>query len=855
MNKRLVLVSLVLALFLAALPLPWLMAVPAVRGHVLSRLGTQLSGSLAADSCSFGWFSGLRCKAVRYRSSEQPFQLKTEELRSSKGLALLLLAPGYLGDINLKEPLLSLELAPAAPATLQEETKASRLPFWWNKASFQLKAQRAQMLLKDGTVSYPLFTDAALNAALANGSLRYTLLGRAGTCTETNLRAEGFMNAPPESNSSAKLLSTSTIVLDSSPIATLPPLPWAPWLFPAMEGKAGGSCKLLRNVDGSLQAQGALSLHEPLLPPLSAKETRLKIEQASLLFDVKRQAKGHWQVQQIQLDSDLANFDLAGTRQEEKTDLHATFSLSLPLLSEGLRQKLALRSDARLQSGSVDCTMQAAGPASRLPLQLSCSVSDIAAQQADTRIIWQKPLAWSAQGVWQENGLTLHEAQTQAASFSLKAGRSDAGDVLTLSADGDIGALNRELVRIIQLPFEAQGKMVLQATRGQTRDHTGPAPWPEELNFTITDFSLKNGPLELLPAHKFSLQIKSSQTESGHISGTAKGSWWPGSFDVELQDLSGQAESRTGRYHVTGSMLSARLQPLVHHFFPSLASLRLAGSMQLDLAAQLQGSKHQLKSVQAVFNRPDIRAAARNAVYSFQASRSVLALGEAAEKLPFPRKSGLMPMQMATNADSLASRQADDSDDSIFDPTRQSLRLQPLILLSDGLQLRGGFTLAGWRQDRPQYSLHAHGALDGAILDTFLRATSRMPAGLRLQGPAQVAFSTAYPGKPLPEAELAAQLDWAGFERDGRLLFHKRALNLYARFEAAESSNLSSWDIPEFSLQSPDLWALGKGFLWDEGQGSGMLALQGQYRKGAAKQEDEEDNDETNPFQLSVPFR
>ena len=134
------------------------------------------------------------------------------------------------------------------------------------------------------------------------------------------------------------------------------------------------------------------------------------------------------------------------------------------------------------------------------------------------------------------------------------------------------------------------------------------------------------------------------------------------------------------------------------------------------------------------------------------------------------------------------------------------------------------------------------------------RLTSRMPAGLRLQGPAQLAFSTSYPGKPLPEAEIAAHLDWAGFERDGRLLFHKRALNLYARLEAAESSRLASWDIPEFSLQSPDLWALGKGFLWDEGQGSGMLALQGQYRTTAASHAEEDESGASNPFQLSVPF-
>lgn len=848
MNKRLVLAASVLALFLAAFPLPWLMAVPAVRGPVLSWLGTQLSGTVSADSCSFGWFSGLRCKGLHYLSSNQPLQLKAEELRSSKGLALLLLAPGYLGDISLKEPVLSLDLTPAAPAASKKQAKTSRLPFWWNKASFQLKTQRAQMRLLHGGLASPLLADAGLSAALENGSLRYTLLGRAGNSAEPNLRAEGFINAPPESSNSTQLLSTSTIVLNDSPIAALPPLPWAPWLFAAMEGNASGSCRLLHNVDGSVQAQGALSLSEPLLPPFSVQESRLKLEKASLLFDVSRQAGRRWQLQQMLLDSDLARVDLAGAWQAEKTGLKAAASLSLPLLSEGLRQKLALRPDAHLQSGSLNCSMQAAGPVVRLPLELSCSVSDITAQQGNSQISWRTPLTWSAQGAWQEGGLTLQAAQAQAAYFSLKADRPDAGNALSLSADGDIGALNRELNKIFLLPFQAQGKMSLRAARKPA----SPASWDDELDCNITGFALRKGSTELLPAHTFSLQAKGGKAESGHISGTAHGTWWPGSFDAELQNLSGLGEGRRGQYHIKASMLLARLQPLMHSFFPALASLNLAGSMQLGLTAQLQGSTHQLKSVEAVLNRPVIKAAIKDAVYSFQASRTVLAAGEAVQNLSDPASSGLTPLQVASNPDNLTSQQAAQS---FFDPARQSLSLQPLALHSDGVRLRGGLSYTQGRQERPAYSFHSHGAMDGAILDTLLRATSRMPAGIRLQGPAQLSFSTAYPGRPLPEAELAAQLDWAGFERDGRLLFHKRALNLYARFEAAESGSLSSWDIPAFSLQSPDLWALGKGFLWGEGQGSGMLALQGQYRKTSDGRPDGEEKGESRPFQLSVPFR
>ncbi|NLZ16997.1 MAG: hypothetical protein GX087_04615 [Desulfobulbaceae bacterium] len=852
MTRRTILFSLIAVLFLASLPLPWLMQVNAARSIVFSWLGDNLSGEFSADSCSFGWFSGLRCKNFHYLGHDKALVLTIDELRSSKGLLLLLLAPGYLGDINLKEPVITVHTAKAASAQSAPQKTVSRLLPWWNRGSFQMRAQRGQVQLQydDDTVS--LFNGASFAGALENGSLRYILQAHAGGSAEDNLLVEGFLNAPPKQDTTSTLMGTSTIVLKPATVADLPPLPKAPGLLAAMKGTVSGTCRLVRDVDGSLQLQGALSGQNLLLPLFGRGEKQLQVEKAGLHFDLTRQSKGQWLAQQLQFDSDLVSLDARGLLHPEKSDLDATATLNLPQLSEALRLRStqAFRPDAHLQSGNIQCSLHASGPFKAMPLHLSCNVSDIQARQADALITWTRPLALTVQATRDTKhsfGLNVYQAQLQSAFLHAEAGMEAQGDGTFIRATGDIGALASELGKVVLLPLLPQGKMAFAAARKEF----GPTVYNDELNFSITDFTLHKGGEQLFPAHTLSLQANSTQRENGTSAGKLKGTWWPGTIAGNFHDVQGQGVERRGRYTVTGTMLLARLQPLLQSLFPELTSLGMAGSIHFDLAAQLEGSSHRVQNLHAMLNKPLIKIASREAVYSFQAGRTVVAGGEAVHNYPAQQTNGVAALHLAKNPERLRQQE---KDQSIFDLQKQSLTLQPLLLFSDGLLLKGGLALRHWWQERPGCELHAHGNIDGAILDTLLRATSYMPAGLKLQGPTQLAVRADYPGKPLPELEFAAQLDSAAFEKNGRQLFHKQALNFYTRLEAADSTRLSSWDILEFSVHNQNFWAQGKGFLWDEGRRSGLLALQGKYLETNEMLKRHGIQPEATPFQLSVPF-
>ena len=319
MKKRLALCLAALALALFALPR--LMAAPPARNLILSRLGAGLAGEIAVDSCSFGWLSGPRCRGFRYEAQALPLTV-TGELRGEKGLLMLLLAPGSLGDIHLDDATATLRLGEGSGETAQAAAAASppvpagqsALVRWWNRSGFRLKAEGARMRLERGGESVALLDGASCEAFLENGSLRFGLNGRAGGDAANNVRAEGYLNAPPEGGESARLLGAGSLILDESPLDALPfaalsallaPDAAARWsAFPAKpEGRLGGSCRFLRDPEGGLRAEGALTATRLRLPAPTPRDAPVELGRAGLVFDLQSRGPGHLRVDRLALGS------------------------------------------------------------------------------------------------------------------------------------------------------------------------------------------------------------------------------------------------------------------------------------------------------------------------------------------------------------------------------------------------------------------------------------------------------------------------------------------------------------------------------------------------------------------------
>lgn len=865
MNKR-HLLFVILCLCLLILPLPWLVRVEPVRQAMLSRLGGPLSGTISSGACSLGWFSGLRCQDVRYQGLSVPLALESAELRSRRGLLPLLLAPGSLGELYLQAPVLTLS-GDRAATTAPDDSLRPELPSWllrwWNRGSFQLRATGSSLRLELNGKSYPLISRGDFEAALENGSLRYALKASAGQGEDYNVQAGGYVNAPPEGSKTQHLLSTGTILLEEVPVAKLPPLPFAPGFFFASAGRATGNCRFVHSADGSVQGEGALFLHDLRLPAFSPHDQRLTLDRTSLLFNLSRQGAAAWQVRQLRLESPLANLDLHGALQPGESDFTAQAALALPLLSEGLRVRLALYPDAKITDGRLQCSMQARGPGERLPMALDCRISDIHAERGGADIVWANPLTLHTKWLMTAGRPRLQQIEGKGALCALRAKRDDASRAFTLEASGELDALSRETGRIMQLPLTAGGTMQLKA--GSSPSDTG---YQDELDLELQKFSLENGRTRerLLPTHPLTVKMHGSRrSEQGPFSGQLQVSGWPGTLEARWQDIAGQGREQRGTYTVGSTLALARIQPLIRHVLTGLSELDMTGALQLDLKAHIQDGRHEIRSAEVVLTQAEMTGSSQNPPWSFAAARTALASGEAAASMRPPaqkvqpkavrtgrgRKGRPAPQALQLSALQLAGTPAppaapQDASPACFDPLTKSLHLQPLVLVSDALRLDGELRFTNWGQQDESRALRLEGDLQGQALETLLRAVGRMPNGVRLKGPAHLACTYAAPGHAPATAEIAARLGWAGFGQEHEMLLAKQDLNLFAHFETAgDGQSSASWDLPEFSIHGPDFWAQGQGFLLNEGRGAVLLSLSGRYRgAGAAR-----------PFQLALPLQ
>ena len=837
--------------------LPWILSAPGLHNLVLSSIGNRFSGNLSADSCSFGWFSGLRCQNLRYQSQQGFVTLESQEAGNNRGLLSLLLAPGTLGDIEVSNPLLTLRPERLRTPDSGKAGGKSRLVRWWNSKSLQLRVRHGQVQVEQGGRVFPLFEQAGMDAGLENGSLRYTLKASANKSRDYDLHAEGFVNAPPEGGKVQTLLTTNTLTLKEIPVSSLPPLPFAPDLFLESGGTATGSWRLMSDVDGVFLAEGSLFLRDLLLPALSAGEQRIPLAEASLHFKGRELEDQQWRVEQLNLDSPLLTLHLRGSRLKGKTEVAASAKLDLPLISEGLRLRLGLRPDARVTSGGLQCSAAAAGRPESLPVRLDCLLTEIQGSRGSQSFVWKAPLNLIVEVLFANAGPQWRKAQGSGsyASFQVERGQ---GGTFSLQADADLSAISRDLGQLVQIPLIAGGAMTLAVNSisgagGGNQD---------ELRLTIRDFSLENGKDHsvLLSAHPFSL--KASGT---HKPGTGRGTGqmalesWPCTLKLDAQELG--RDGKTGGYTLKGEVQLARIQPVLGLFFPALQAVQASGIMDLNLEAKIRDGRHEIRTGQATVRWPDFKIGKGASASTFAAAHLNLAVGEAAlapaaktpgsgkkgrkGRTPSPSSQPASPALTLDNA--LTALLAKAGDQAWFSPGERSLLLQPFLLQSERAQarLKGGLALQSRGRRNTATALVLNGSLDGSILDFLLRAAGRMPSGVHLGGTSQLAFSFSKSGVAPSEAECAARISQLGFGRETRFLARQQDFTVHARFKEAIGEALpASWELPEFKAQSKNFWAQGKGFLWDEGKDACLLALQGQYRTSG----------EPLPFRISLPL-
>ena len=670
---------------------------------------------------------------------------------------MLLLSPGSLGDIHLDNATATLRLGEGSGETAKAAAAASppvpagqsALVRWWNRSGFRLKAEGARMRLERGGEAVALLDGASCEAFLENGSLRFGLNGRAGGDAANNVRAEGYLNAPPEGGESARLLGAGSLILDESPLEALPlaalsallaPDAAARWsAFPAKpEGRLGGSCRFLRDPEGGLRAEGALTATRLRLPAPTPRDAPVEFGRAGLVFDLQSRGPGHLRVDRLALESAAGGIDLRGFRQAGKdgeAEIQGAVSLALPFFAEALRGSLRLRDGVRVNRGDLRCDVSARGPEGRLPLRLDCRMDDIEALRGEDILRWEAPLAFSAAARLDRGGLFLERAEAKGTLAHFEAGPGEDGG-FACRAEADLGGLWREADELAALPWESGGKLKFAFQR----EPEGPAR-KSEFDASVDGFFLREDDVELLPRH--GLKLAGAAVERGGEIRAAelRGESWPGSFTLDIPAMRESDAGMQAEYRLTADLQAARTLPLLRRAWPDSAAaqiLRLGGTARLDLTARLKNgrgafpallwdARHEIAEAKLDLDRPDFKWRAGDADCAFSVRRASLTTGAEAEH---------------TEAGAAGAP-------TFVAPAQKTFALAPFSLRADTSELAGDLAFTAGK--RPVHALHLRGNLDGALLETLLRSAGLMPTGARARGPVRLDVSARPPARPRPK--------------------------------------------------------------------------------------------------------
>ena len=119
--------------------LPVILSSGGVQDLLVSRVNTQIPGTLAVGGCSIGWQQGLQCNRLVYDNRKHGVHVSIPRLSSSQGLLALIVTPMNLGTVTVDDPVLVLPGSPPAvkqsPVTVKNNTPQVSSPAATEKSS------------------------------------------------------------------------------------------------------------------------------------------------------------------------------------------------------------------------------------------------------------------------------------------------------------------------------------------------------------------------------------------------------------------------------------------------------------------------------------------------------------------------------------------------------------------------------------------------------------------------------------------------------------------------------------------------------------------------------------------------
>lgn len=800
--------------------LPSLLALPVVREYVQELISRRLSVSLTVQSCSLGWWQGLRCQGLQYQDPARGIRAWVPGLGSDKGLLLLLLAPRYLGEITVSQPRVSFLPLPAAAAPfVPVAAPPPSGPPWWEQLTCRFRVLQGRVEFDQGSEArQEVAREIELAGSLAEGAIDYSLAFRSGGHQQGVFRARGVVNLPTARQARFdSLISRAEVEIKDLELTSFLELAASRGDFPRGGGVLAASGKVVTTGTEELLVEGETSLRGLHLTGGFLGQDHPAIDQLQCTFKGSRQEKTGWQLTTLKLASDPVRLEASGGFDQVASSLTVQGSLNLPVVAAQFPHLLALHGETRVQQGTVDFSLDLSGRPRDLELKATCRTGQLAIVHRRQPYSWDTPLTVVAEVGHHQGRTTVHTLRARTPFLDAQA-RGTIED-FTLRATADLGRMSGELAKLFVLSYQGQGKLTLTGSSKVQAD----GRYRLDTRIGIDQMALTRDGVAVLPAHGLTLTGQASVLPPLSPAGPLRdlrveGDFWPGKFSFFSQDSPTGAEPGGFPYGANGVFDLERLSRFCHGLAGRAPSLRWAGAFSFDSAGSWGDNRLLVSSLAGRIDR----LAVSGDRYAHKEARVRVALANTGVVQGLPV--AVRDLQLADNWEEFTARQ---QPSLLIDFHRRRLDLRHLRLEASAVRSRGSLLLADWRRPGQELNAASESDGDGAFLAGLLKAGGWVPADLALKGRTRVNLSASIDKDQEMVSQLAVAMGPMELFRAQKKWLAGPQLALKARVVGTLGGE-TPLKIGGFSLQTPLLTLAGTGLV--QRRDPVTLELQGTLR-------------------------
>lgn len=829
-NRRSVIIAASVVIGALLFFLPSFLCLPPLVRSTLGTLNRQLPGSLEVQACSLGWWQGLRCEGFLYQDPASAVRVTAPRLTGDKGLFVLLVAPQYLGEITIDQPVVTFLAQPtggdtarhneaaAVPPGVQAvpaQEPAAVAPPWWERLTFRVKVHKGLVVLDQAQgLKQELARDIDLNGSLAVGTVHYAVAFRSGLAgQEGSLRAEGFLNLPTARQSLFEaLISRTEVEIKALEIAAFLDLAASRWNVPRGKGVLDATGHVATAGIDNLEMQGETTLRDVHLAGGLLGQDQPTVDRLSFKFKGSHTGREGWRLTTLKLASDPVQIEASGSYDRAMAAFTAKGSLNLPVLTAQLPHLLSLHEQTTFREGAIDFSLNVSGTPEAIALQAECRTGRLTIAHKGRSFSWQTPLSLVAEVDRRPGDTVIRTLQAHTPFLDAQGGGG--ADDFTFRATADLGRMFEELGKIFTLKVHGKGKMAVTGSSKKQDD----GRYRLATRIGIGDFALARGGAPFLPPHDFLLTgeawAPASFFQLGNFNSLQiKGDSWPGKIAFSTQKSHLESGTTPTSCAIQGQVDLERINRLLSGLAGAAPPCQLSGTVSFESSG---GWEDNILSLDALDGKI-AKLAVTGPGYSLQEPQLSLSL---TNKGPV----GASPLAVS------ALRVAENWQDFIeqerpflrVDFQQQRLQLRHLTLKGAGTTARGSLSLGNWRQPDRDFVAEVSGQPNAALLTGLCKAAGWLDKDLSLQGRAQATLKVRPSGEQKMLTELAVQMEPFELLRGKKKIFADPRMHLKATVLRGDDEVT----IPAFFLQTRPLQLAGTGLV-QRTRGPASLELQG----------------------------